>query len=67
MDEPRTPWKALREAAGLSQREVARRTEINSGRLSYIERGIVPTPDEERRLRAVLVAAHLALNPEDAA
>jgi transcriptional regulator with XRE-family HTH domain len=51
------PWKALRELAGLSQREVARRTNINSGRLSTIERGLVPTDDEAARLRAVLKAA----------
>jgi transcriptional regulator with XRE-family HTH domain len=51
------PWKALREATGLSQREIARRTGINSGRLSVIERGLIPTPEEEARLRNVLVAA----------
>ncbi len=37
--------------------EVARRAGISSGRLSIIERGVAPTEDEERRLRAVLVAA----------
>lgn len=51
------PWKALREATGLSQREIARRTGINSGRLSVIERGLVPTPAEQEKLRNVLVAA----------
>jgi transcriptional regulator with XRE-family HTH domain len=51
------PWKALREATGLSQREISRRTGINSGRLSVIERGLIPTDDEAARLRAVLVAA----------
>ena len=51
------PWKALREAAGLSQREVGRRANINSGRLSVIERGLIPTEDEAARLRSVLVAA----------
>jgi transcriptional regulator with XRE-family HTH domain len=51
------PWKALREAAGLSQREVARRTNINSGRLSVIERGLIPTDQEAATLRAVLIAA----------
>lgn len=50
-------WKALREIAGLSQREVGRRAGINSGRMSVIERGLVPTEDEARRLTAVLVAA----------
>lgn len=51
------PWKALREATGLSQREIARRTGINSGRLSVIERGLIPTDDEAAKLRAVLVEA----------
>ncbi len=50
-------WKALREASGLSQREIARRANINSGRLSIIERGFVPTDDETARLLAVLIAA----------
>jgi transcriptional regulator with XRE-family HTH domain len=48
------PWKAMREATGLSQREIARRTQINSGRLSIIERGVVPTDEEAARLRSVL-------------
>jgi len=51
------PWKALREASGLSQREIARRADIGSGRLSVIERGLIPTEDEARRLKAVLIAA----------
>jgi transcriptional regulator with XRE-family HTH domain len=61
------PWKALREAAGLTQREVARRTNINSGRLSVIERGLIPTDDEAARLRAVLVAAMSEPKGEDVA
>lgn len=51
------PWKALREATGLSQREIARRTGINSGRLSVIERGLIPTEEEAATLRRVLVKA----------
>jgi transcriptional regulator with XRE-family HTH domain len=51
------PWKVLREIAGLSQREVGRRANINSGRLSIIERGVTPTDEEAARLRAVLVGA----------
>lgn len=52
------PWKALRETVpGLSQREVSRRTGINSGRLSVIERGVTPTDEEAAKLRAVLIAA----------
>lgn len=51
------PWKALREAAGLTQREVGRRANINSGRMSVIERGLIPTEEEATRLRSVLMAA----------
>jgi len=52
-----TPFRAMREATRLSQREIARRAGINSGRMSVIERGLVPTEDERRRLLAVLTAA----------
>jgi len=54
----------MRVATGLSQREVARRAGINSGRMSVIERGLVPSEDERRRLLAVLTAA---LNKGDVA
>jgi transcriptional regulator with XRE-family HTH domain len=50
-------WRALRQITGLSLREIGRRAEINSGRLSIIERGVNPTPDEAERLSRVLVAA----------
>jgi transcriptional regulator with XRE-family HTH domain len=53
------PWRSLREAAGLSLREVARRTGINPGRLSTIERGLIPTEDERDGLRRVLADANL--------
>lgn len=51
-----TPWKAMREAAGtedrpLSQRAVERELGWSRGRLSVIERGLVPTEDEARQLR----------------
>ena len=51
-----TPWLSLREAAGLSQREVERllgwATEgTGHGRLSLIERGILPSPAQARQLR----------------
>lgn len=42
---------------GLTLREVGRRADINSGRLSIIERGVTPTDEEAARLRAVLIAA----------
>lgn len=52
------PWKALRDAAGLSQREVERRCGWpTSGRLSLIERGLIPTEDEARALKRVLIEA----------
>lgn len=51
------PWKALREATGLSQREVGRRAGIGSGRMSVIERGLVPTEEEAATLRRVLLDA----------
>jgi transcriptional regulator with XRE-family HTH domain len=50
-------WKALRELAGLPQSEIERRCGMSRGRLSVIERGLIPTPEEERTLRRVLVAA----------
>ena len=43
------PLRALRNAAKVSIREMERRTGINRGRLSMIERGIAPTTDEARR------------------
>lgn len=56
--EPRTSWRAWRETIpGLTMNEVSRRAGINSGRLSIIERGVPPTPEEAARLRAVLIAA----------
>ncbi len=54
------PWRAMRESIpNLSQREVGRRANINSGRLSIIERGVEPTLDEADRLRSVLWTAAL--------
>ena len=58
MTETRNPWRAWRETIpGLTLREVSRRTGINSGRLSIIERGVMPSDDEAAKLRAVLIAA----------
>ena len=52
------PWRAWRETIpGLTMNEVARRTGINSGRLSIIERGVSPTGAEAISLRAVLIEA----------
>ena len=49
------PWRSLRETTGLTLREVARRTGINSGRLAIIERGVAPTEDEARLIRECLI------------
>lgn len=51
------PFRQLRRASGLSIRELSRRTDINRGRLSIIERGVMPTPDEAARIVAALTAA----------
>jgi len=48
------PYKALREAIGMSQRAVERALGWNTGRLSTIERGLIPTDDERRQLLAYL-------------
>jgi len=50
---PPTPWLALRQASGLSQREVERRLGwAKRGHLSLIERGIDPGPERSAELRA---------------
>jgi len=61
MDTNPTPWRAMREAVidpatgkVMTLRELGRRTDINSGRLSIIERGVPPTDDEAVKLRAAL-------------
>lgn len=59
------PYRAMREAAGLSLRELSRRTgwveegsstpgHINPGRLSIIERGVEPSVDEAVLLNRLL-------------
>ena len=53
-DAPHTPLRQLRLAAGLTIRELERRTDINRGRLSIIERGVPPTDDEAARILAAL-------------
>lgn len=44
------PFRQLRRASGLSIRVLSVRAGINRGRLSIIERGVMPTPDEARRI-----------------
>lgn len=53
---PSTPLRQIRLAAGLSLRELERRSGINRGRLSIIERGVAPTPDESAAILAALRA-----------
>jgi transcriptional regulator with XRE-family HTH domain len=51
---PQTPIRQLRLAANLTIRELERRTGINRGRLSIIERGVTPSDDEARAILAAL-------------
>ena len=51
---PQTPLRQVRLAAGLTIRELERRTGINRGRLSIIERGVPPTEDEARLIMEAL-------------
>jgi transcriptional regulator with XRE-family HTH domain len=51
---PHPPYKALREAIGLSQRAVERELGWSTGRLSVVERGLVPTDEERRQLLGFL-------------
>ena len=50
MDTPTPPYKALRDTTGLSQRAVERELQWKTGRLSVIERGLIPTHDERQAL-----------------
>ena len=49
-----TPLRLWRTERGMSIRELERLTGINRGRLSIIERGITPTPDQLARILAVI-------------
>jgi transcriptional regulator with XRE-family HTH domain len=51
MGEPiQTTLRRMREAAGLSIRDLSALTGINRGRLSIIERGVVASPDEVTKI-----------------
>ena len=65
MADRQTPWRVRRERLGLTLREVARRSGINPGVISRIERGWPAGPDDAAALIAVLEAAER--NPESAA
>jgi transcriptional regulator with XRE-family HTH domain len=62
---PMTPLRQIRIAAGLSLREVERRTGINRGRLSIIERGVSPTEDESRAILAALQVTVVPPEPKE--
>lgn len=61
----RTSWQARREAVGLSMSELARRSGVNKGNLSRIERGWPATPSEAERLLTALLAAGAPAIPDD--
>ena len=70
-DQKPTPWLALREASGLTQREVERRLGWavggdGHGRLSLIERGITPNAAQAQQLRE-FYGALLTARPEEVA
>lgn len=67
MATPTTPLRALRESIRpeISQRELSRRTGINSGRLSIIERGVEPTEAERAAILAVLTPLATATVPAE--
>jgi len=50
----RVNWRTRRERSCLTLREVSRRSGINPGRLSIIERGVTPNADERARILAAL-------------
>ena len=58
------PFRQLRRSSGLSIRTLSALTGINRGRLSIIERGVMPTPDEARRIVEALSGP---AEPKDAA
>lgn len=54
----RSPMRKLREASGLSIRQLEELSGINRGRLSVIERGVPPTDDEAERILDALAASN---------
>lgn len=56
------PLRQMRHAAGLTIRQLEAATGINRGRLSIIERGVVPTDDEAGAILRAL-AEGLARKP----
>lgn len=64
---PRQTWRQLRERRGLSIRELERRTGVNRGRLSMIERGLPASPDEAARIVAALAQPEASPKSDTAA
>lgn len=62
---PTTTIRRMREARGLSLRELERITGINRGTLSRIERGWLASAEETAKLLAAL-SEERAVKPEDA-
>jgi transcriptional regulator with XRE-family HTH domain len=50
----RQSWRQLRQAKGLSLRDLEKRTGVNRGRLSVIERGLPPSPAEAQAILQAL-------------
>lgn len=63
-DTTQTTIRRMREAAGLSLRDLEKLTGINRGRLSIIERGVVASKDETQ---AILTALTGGKPPEEGA
>lgn len=55
-----SPLRRMRLAAGLTIRQLEKRTGINRGRLSIIERGVAATEDEWERITLALAEGFLA-------
>jgi transcriptional regulator with XRE-family HTH domain len=53
-DATQTTIRRMREAAGLSLRDLEKLTGINRGRLSIIERGVVATKEETQQILTAL-------------
>jgi transcriptional regulator with XRE-family HTH domain len=57
MADRQSTWRTRRERLGLTLREVARRSGVNPGVISRIERGWPAGPDDAAAILAVLDAA----------
>jgi transcriptional regulator with XRE-family HTH domain len=62
-----TTLRKMREAAGLSIRDLSQLTNINRGRLSIIERGVVASAEETRAILTALTEAQAKQTGDEAA